>query len=104
MTALVLGVIAASTAAVSTWNVVASAMTSTHVAPAVSIQTRYSGKYGAITMTSSPGFTIACSVMLMAAAAPQVRYRSPGSYDVWNLRLSESATAWRAAGRPAAGV
>ncbi len=73
MTALVLGVMALATASVSAWKVVASAMTSTQVAPAASIQTRYSGKYGAITMTSSPGFTIALSVMEMAAAAPQVR-------------------------------
>ena len=72
-TALVRGVIAAATAATSTWNVAASARTSTHVAPAVSIQTRYSGKYGAMTITSSPGFTIAWNVMESEAAAPQVR-------------------------------
>ena len=64
---------AAATAAASTWKVAASAMTSTQVAPEVSIQTRYSGKYGAITMTSSPGFTIAWNVMESEAAAPQVR-------------------------------
>ena len=66
-------VTAAATAAASTWNVAGSASTSTQVAPAVSIQTRYSGKYGAITMTSSPGLTIAWKVMESEAAAPQVR-------------------------------
>ena len=48
-------------------------MTSTHVAPAVSIQTRYSGKYGAMTMTSSPGLTSVWKLMESEAAAPQVR-------------------------------
>ena len=73
ITALVRGVMAASTAAVSIWKVSWSARTSTQVAPAVSIHTRYSGKYGAITMTSSPGLTIAWKEIEMAAAAPQVR-------------------------------
>ena len=48
-------------------------MTSTQVQPHVSIQTRYSGKYGAMTMTSSPGFTSALKLMESDAAAPQVR-------------------------------
>ena len=66
-------VTAAATAPASTWNVTGSAGTSTQAAPEVSIQTRYSGKYGAITMTSSPSLTIALNVMLSDAAAPQVR-------------------------------
>ena len=48
-------------------------MTSTQVAPAVSIHTRYSGKYGAITMTSSPELTTAWKLIESDAAAPQVR-------------------------------
>ena len=72
MTAAVRSVMAAATASASTWNVEASAMTSTHVQPHVSIQTRYSGKYGAMTMTSSPGFVTACRVIVRDAAAPQV--------------------------------
>ena len=48
-------------------------MTSTQVAPAVSIHTQYSGKYGAMTMTSSPAFTVAWKLMESDAAAPQVR-------------------------------
>ena len=71
--ALVLAVIAAATAGTSIWKVSGSAMTSTHVAPAVSIQTRYSGKYGAMTMTSSPGLTSVWKLMESEAAAPQVR-------------------------------
>ena len=71
--ALVLAVMAAATAATSIWNVSGSAMTSTQVAPAVSIHTRYSGKYGAITMTSSPTFTVVWKLMESEAAAPQVR-------------------------------
>ena len=67
------GVIAAATAATSTWNVVGSARTSTQAAPEVSIQTRYSGKYGAITITSSPGLTTEWNEMESDAAAPQVR-------------------------------
>ena len=72
-TAFVRSVMAAATASTSIWKVLASAMTSTQVAPAVSIHTRYSGKYGAITMTSSPAFTVAWKVMDSDAAAPQVR-------------------------------
>ena len=74
-TALVRGVMAAATASTSTWKVCSSAMTSTQVAPDVSIHTRYSGKYGAMTMTSSPapGSTSAWKVMESDAAAPQVR-------------------------------
>ena len=72
-TAFVRSVIAAATASTSIWKVLVSAMTSTQVAPAVSIHTRYSGKYGAITMTSSPAFTVAWKVMDNDAAAPQVR-------------------------------
>ncbi len=73
MTALVLGVTAAVTAATSIWKVFSSAITSTQAAPAVSIHTRYSGKYGAMTMTSSPELTRALKVMESDAAAPQVR-------------------------------
>ena len=101
------GVIAAATAATSTWNVAGSAMTSTHAAPAVSIQTRYSGKYGAITMTSSPGFTVAWNVMESeAAAAPQVRLEVTGGGGRPSPKRRErlAATASRAAGRPLAGV
>ena len=72
-TALVRAVMAAPTASVSIWKVSASAMTSTQVAPEVSIHTRYSGKYGAMTMTSSPAFTSAWKEMESDAAAPQVR-------------------------------
>ena len=72
MTAAVRSVTAAATASASIWNVEASAMTSTQVQPHVSIQTRYSGKYGAMTMTSSPGLVTAWSVMVSEAAAPQV--------------------------------
>ena len=72
-TALVRGVTATRTASVSIWKVSESAMTSMQVAPAVSIHTRYSGKYGAITMTSSPGLTTAWKLMESDAAAPQVR-------------------------------
>ena len=41
-------------------------------APAVSIHTRYSGKYGAMTITSSPGHVTAPSVQDTEAAAPTV--------------------------------
>ena len=72
MTAAVRGVMAAATAPGTTWKVSGSAGTSTQTAPAVSIHTRYSGKYGAMTMTSSPGHTAACSAMETEAAAPTV--------------------------------
>ena len=72
MTAAVRGVTASATAGTSIWKVSLSAITSTQVQPHDSIQTRYSGKYGAITTTSSPGLVTACSVMESEAAAPQV--------------------------------
>ena len=72
MTATVLSVMAARTASASTWNVCWSARTSTQVQPAFSIHTRYSGKYGAMTMTSSPGLVMAFSVQVSDAAAPTV--------------------------------
>ena len=73
MMALVRSVMASATALASIWKVEGSAMTSTQVAPEVSTHTRYSGKYGAMTMTSSPSLTRALSVMESEAAAPQVR-------------------------------
>ena len=75
MSALVWGVMAAATASASIWKVCGSAMTSTQVAPEVSIHTRYSGKYGEMTMTSSPspGSRSAWRVIEIEAAAPQVR-------------------------------
>ena len=80
-------------------------MTSTQVAPQVSIQTRYSGKYGAMTMTSSPGLVTACSEIEMDAAAPQVRYRSAAvAASSPKRRHSESASLSRTQGRPLAGV
>ena len=72
MMAAVRSLMAAATAGTSIWKVSASAMTSTQVQPQVSIHTRYSGKYGAMTMTSSPRLVTACSVMESDAAAPQV--------------------------------
>ena len=45
---------------------------STHTAPASSIHTRYSGKYGETTITSSPGLVRAWSAQHTEAAAPQV--------------------------------
>ena len=72
MTAAVLSLIALSTLSTLSWNVSSSASASTHVQPAFSIQTRYSGKYGAITITSSPGFVTALSVQVSEAAAPTV--------------------------------
>ena len=104
MTAAVRSVMAASTAATSIWKVLESAGTSTQVAPTVSIHTRYSGKYGAMTMTSSPGQATALRVQDTDAAAPTVMKTSAAPYDVPKRRFSESATAWRTAGRPGAGV
>ena len=104
MTAAVRGVMAAATASTSIWKVCGSAGTSTQVAPAVSIHTRYSGKYGAMTMTSSPGQATAWSAHETDAAAPTVMKMSAMPYDVPKRRLSESATAWRASGTPGAGV
>ena len=49
---------------------------STQRHPAASIHTRYSGKNGAMTTTSSPGSHTALMQASMAAAAPIVRYRS----------------------------
>ena len=72
ITAAVRSVTAVATASTSIWKVFVSAMTSTQVAPQVSIHTRYSGKYGAMTTTSSPGLVTACRVMESDAAAPQV--------------------------------
>ena len=56
----------------SSWNSGAVIMTSTQVHLAVSIITRYSGKYGTLTMTSSPGLVRAEMVMSKAAVAPAV--------------------------------
>ena len=55
----VFGVKAASMAAMSIWKSGSCAGTSIVVQPAVSAHTAYSGKYGAITMISSPGLVIA---------------------------------------------
>ena len=77
-TALVRAVRAAATASTSRSKVTGSAGTSTQVAPEVSIHTRYSGKYGAMTMTSSPGLTTALKVQESEAAAPTVMKTSPG--------------------------
>ena len=53
-------------------NVPGSAGTSTQTAPAASIHTRYSGKYGAMTITSLPGRVTALSEQETEAAAPTV--------------------------------
>ena len=54
------------------WKSGTCAGTSTQVQPAVSIHTLYSGKYGLMTMTSSPGSVTADTLMAMEAAAPTV--------------------------------
>ena len=73
MTARVRGVMRAATSSTSGSIVAGSAGESTHVQPACSIHTRYSGKNGAMTMTSSPGSHTALNVASSAAAAPIVR-------------------------------
>ena len=55
-------------------------------------------------MTSSPGEVSACSAQETEAAAPTVIKMSPMLYEVPKRRLSEAATALRAAGSPGAGV
>ena len=104
MTALVFGVMAASMASTSSWKSGTWAGTSTHAHSAVSIHTLYSGKYGAITMTSSPGRVMAEMEMAKPAAAPAVRYTWSGEASMPKWRLMWSATACRTRGSPAAGV
>ena len=65
---------AAVSASISGWKAGTAAGTSTMVQPAASIQVRYSGKYGAMTTTSSPGSVTAAMEAAKAAAAPAVRY------------------------------
>ena len=79
MIAAVRSVIAARTAPIESWNVSGSAAASTQTAPVFSIHTWYSGKYGAMTMTSSPGDTRACREQDTEAAAPTVMKRFPAS-------------------------
>ena len=73
MTARVRSVTRAATSAGSGYMVAGSAGESTQVQPASSIHMRYSGKNGAITITSSPGSHTALIEASSAAAAPMVR-------------------------------
>ena len=73
MIAAVLGVMAAAMASMSSMKSLARAGTSTVTAPALLAQVLYSGKYGVIAMSSSPGSTTALMAMQMAAEAPAVR-------------------------------
>lgn len=65
MMAAVLGVMAASIASMSSMKSLARAGTSTVIAPALLAQVLYSGKYGVMAMTSSPGRTTALMAMQM---------------------------------------
>ena len=78
MMALVFGPMARSSASMSSWKSGTCAGTSTQVHSAVSIHTLYSGKYGAMMITSSPGSVTAEMEMARPAAAPAVRYTCSG--------------------------
>ena len=72
------GPMACASASISSWKSGTCAGTSTHVHPAVPIHTLYSGKNGAMMMTSSPGSVTAEMEMAKPAAAPAVRYTCSG--------------------------
>ena len=63
MTAAVLGLMASRSASISSWKSAGRMGTCTQTQPADSVMMRYSGKNGAFTMTSSPGFVMAATAM-----------------------------------------
>lgn len=71
-------------------------------APAASINTLYSGKYGANTINSSPGHVRPFKQQHNAAAAPTVQYRLSALKDVWKRELIESAIILRTPASPCA--
>ena len=73
ITAAVLGESSASSAAKSIWKASVSAGQTFMAAPAVRMNTPYSGKRGAKVITSSPGWHRAHRQQHSPAAAPQVR-------------------------------
>ena len=104
MIAAVFSLSAASIACTSGRNDSLSLGIDTILAPVCSINTLYSGKYGAITSTSSSADTIALRAQVSAAAAPTVMYRS--SLDTSKPCVSEIyfAIAALTLGSPAADV